>query len=74
VLRFLQPSAAKHVFVAGDCVIDWQAIVAEHGPAVWRTVFRLVSHREDALDCYQETFLQAAQYAARHTISNWPDF
>jgi RNA polymerase sigma-70 factor (ECF subfamily) len=70
----LQQSAAKQVFVAGDCVIDWQAIVAEHGPAVWRTVFRLVSHREDALDCYQETFLQAAQYATRHTVSNWPGF
>jgi RNA polymerase sigma-70 factor (ECF subfamily) len=53
-------------------VIDWSLIVAEHGPRVWRTVYRLVSHREDALDCYQETFLKAAQYAARHTVSNWP--
>ena len=52
-------------------MIDWQAIVAEHGPAVWRTIYRLVSHREDALDCYQETFFQAAQYAAEHTVSNW---
>jgi RNA polymerase sigma-70 factor, ECF subfamily len=53
-------------------VIDWQTIVAEHGPAVWRTVYRLVSHREDALDCYQETFFQAAQYAKAHVVSNWP--
>jgi RNA polymerase sigma-70 factor (ECF subfamily) len=52
-------------------VIDWQAIVDEHGPQVWRTVYRLVSHREDALDCYQETFLQAARYAPTHTVSNW---
>lgn len=53
-------------------MIDWQVIVDEHGSQVWRTVYRLVSHREDALDCYQETFLQAAQFAARHTVSNWP--
>jgi RNA polymerase sigma-70 factor (ECF subfamily) len=53
-------------------VIDWPIIVAEHGPRVWRTIYRLVSHREDALDCYQETFLKAAQYAAQHTVSNWP--
>jgi RNA polymerase sigma-70 factor (ECF subfamily) len=52
-------------------VVDWQSIVAEHGPAVWRAVYRLVSHREDALDCYQETFLRAAQYARQHTVSNW---
>lgn len=52
-------------------MIDWQTIVAEHGPAVWRTVYRLVSHREDALDCYQETFLQAAKYAVQHSVSNW---
>jgi RNA polymerase sigma-70 factor (ECF subfamily) len=53
-------------------VIDWQSIVADYGPQVWRTVYRLVSNRDDALDCYQETFLHAAQYAARHTVSNWP--
>jgi RNA polymerase sigma-70 factor, ECF subfamily len=52
-------------------VIDWQAIVNEHGPQVWRTIYRLVSHREDALDCYQETFLQAARYALEHNVSNW---
>jgi RNA polymerase sigma-70 factor, ECF subfamily len=74
VLQGLQPLTAKHAFAPGDCVIDWQAIVAEHGPSVWRTVLRLVSHREDALDCYQETFLQASNYAARQTVSNWAAF
>jgi RNA polymerase sigma-70 factor (ECF subfamily) len=52
-------------------VVDWQAIVDEHGPAVWRTIYRLVSHREDALDCYQESFLQASRYAQTRTVSNW---
>jgi RNA polymerase sigma-70 factor (ECF subfamily) len=53
-------------------VIDWQAIVDEHGPVVWRTIYRLVSRHEDALDCYQETFLRAARYASEHAVSNWP--
>jgi RNA polymerase sigma-70 factor (ECF subfamily) len=53
-------------------VIDWQAIVDDHGPAVWRTIYRLVSHREDSLDCYQEAFMQASRYAQAHTVSNWP--
>jgi len=52
-------------------VIDWPTIVADHGPAVWRTVYRLVSNREDAHDCYQETFLQAARFAKTQTVSNW---
>lgn len=52
-------------------MIDWPTIVADHGPAVWRTVYRLVSDREDADDCYQETFLQVAQYASKQTVSNW---
>jgi RNA polymerase sigma-70 factor (ECF subfamily) len=54
-----------------SAVIDWPAIVRDHGPAVWGTVYRLVSNREDANDCYQEAFLQAAQFASRQTVANW---
>jgi len=31
----------------------------------------MVSDREDAHDCYQETFLQAARLAKTQTVSNW---
>lgn len=55
-----------------SAVIDWPTIVRDHGPAVWRTVYRLVSNCEDANDCYQEAFLQAAQLASRQTVANWP--
>jgi DNA-directed RNA polymerase specialized sigma24 family protein len=34
-------------------------VVAAHADAVWRTAFRLLNNREDALDCYQQTFLDA---------------
>jgi RNA polymerase sigma-70 factor (ECF subfamily) len=42
---------------------DWTAIVHEHGPAVWRTLWRLLGNRADADECFQETFLTALQYS-----------
>jgi RNA polymerase sigma-70 factor (ECF subfamily) len=53
-------------------MIDWGAILAEHGSAVWRTVYRLLDHHDDALDCYQETFLAAFRFAHAQTIADWP--
>lgn len=52
-------------------MIDWETIVEQHGPDVWRTAYRLLSDRDQANDCYQETFLQAVKYARRHTVENW---
>ncbi|MGL4461340.1 MAG: RNA polymerase sigma factor [Planctomycetia bacterium] len=42
---------------------DWAAIVAEHGPRVWRTAFRVLNRHADAHDCYQEAFLAALKIA-----------
>jgi RNA polymerase sigma-70 factor (ECF subfamily) len=44
---------------------DWAAIVAEYGPQVWRTVFRVLKDYADAHDCYQDTFLAAWQLTPR---------
>jgi RNA polymerase sigma-70 factor (ECF subfamily) len=55
-------------------MIDWGAILAEHGPTVWRTVYRLLNHQEDALDCYQETFLAAFRFAESQRIDDWRSF
>src|SRR5262245_55164280 len=44
---------------------DWGAIVAEHGPQVWRTAFRTLNHYADAQDCYQDAFLAACQITPR---------
>ena len=52
--------------------IDWPTIVDEHGPDVWRTAYRLLSNREDAGDVYQETFLQAVEFARRQHVECWP--
>ncbi len=53
-------------------VYNWQAIVAEHGRAVWQTAYRLLGNRSDAADCFQETFLAALQVSRNervHSIS-----
>ena len=35
-------------------VIEWPAIVRDYGPIVWKTAYRLLSHHDDAADCFQE--------------------
>lgn len=51
--------------------IDWQQILAEHGPAVWRTVRCLVGNEADARDCYQTVFLEALQLAKKDKVASW---
>jgi RNA polymerase sigma-70 factor (ECF subfamily) len=55
-------------------MIDWPSILTEHGAAVWGTVYRLLNHHADALDCYQETFLAAWRFAERQPVAAWGPF
>jgi len=55
-------------------MVDWPKIVEMHGPAVWRTVYRLLGRQADALDCYQETFLAAFRSVERSPVNHWPSF
>jgi RNA polymerase sigma-70 factor (ECF subfamily) len=55
-------------------MIDWPSILAAHGATVWRTVYKLLNHHADALDCYQETFLAAWRFAERRTVADWGPF
>ena len=43
--------------------IDWERIIQEHGPMVWRTAYRLLGRVHDAQECVQETFLSALRLA-----------
>jgi RNA polymerase sigma-70 factor (ECF subfamily) len=52
-------------------VIDWQAIIEEHGPAVWQTAHRLLGNHEDAADCFQETFVSALAVSRRQRVRNF---
>jgi RNA polymerase sigma-70 factor (ECF subfamily) len=55
-------------------MVDWDVIVATHGPEVWRTAYRLLGRHDDALDCCQETFLAAYRAASRGPIGDWASF
>ena len=50
---------------------DLDAIVAAHSADVWRTAWRLLNHREDSLDCHQQTFLEAARLARSAQVGHW---
>lgn len=52
-------------------VIDWQAIIKEHGPAVWQTAYRLLGDHTDAADCFQETFVSAFEICRRQRVRNF---
>jgi RNA polymerase sigma-70 factor (ECF subfamily) len=54
-------------------VIDWEGIVRDEGPAVWRTAQRLLGNRADADECFQETFAAAVEWARKTSqpVRNW---
>lgn len=52
-------------------MIDWQAIIKEHGPAVWQTAYRLLGDQADAADCFQETFVSALAICRRQHVRNF---
>jgi RNA polymerase sigma-70 factor (ECF subfamily) len=50
---------------------DWQEIMSTEGPAVWRTAYRLLAHRADADECFQEAFVDALELSRRQEIRDW---
>ena len=53
---------------------DWDQILTEHGPSVWRIAHRLLGHAHDADDCLQEVFLSALEYSRHAQVRNWAAF
>ena len=51
---------------------DWSRIVEQHGPTVWKTVYRLLDNEPDAADCFQNVFVAALKLSRRESIRNWP--
>jgi RNA polymerase sigma-70 factor (ECF subfamily) len=51
-------------------MIDWEGILERDGPAVWRTVYRLLGHRADAEDCFQEACVAALELSRRETVNH----
>ena len=50
----------------------WETIIREHGPAVWRTVYRLLGNRSDADECMQDVFVAAVALSRREPVNSWP--
>ncbi|HEX4412649.1 MAG TPA: sigma-70 family RNA polymerase sigma factor [Lacipirellulaceae bacterium] len=57
--------------MSGRQETNWDAIVADHGCAVWETLWRLLGNRADAEDCFQETFVAAWKFSRRQTVECW---
>ena len=55
---------------------DWDGILRDEGPALWRTLWRLLGNRADVDECFQETFLAALQYSrgGGEAIRHWSAF
>jgi RNA polymerase sigma-70 factor, ECF subfamily len=51
---------------------EWETIIREHGPAVWRTAYRLLGNRSDADECMQEVFVAAVVASRRGPVQSWP--
>lgn len=51
---------------------DWDELCRVHGPLVWSTVYRVLNDHADALDCYQEVFLEAYRRTNDRAVDDWP--
>jgi RNA polymerase sigma-70 factor (ECF subfamily) len=55
----------------GAMMIDWHVILAQYGVKVWRTVYRILADHDDALDCYQDTFLAIYRSPPQVQVLDW---
>jgi RNA polymerase sigma-70 factor (ECF subfamily) len=52
-------------------VTDWDRIVREHGPLVFRIAWRILGNAADSEDVMQEVFLQVHQLQQTHPVRSW---
>ena len=50
---------------------DWDRIVREQGPLVYRTAWRILGHAADTEDVVQEVFLQAHLFVQTRPVRHW---
>jgi RNA polymerase sigma-70 factor, ECF subfamily len=51
--------------------MDWNAIVRDHGPAVFGTAWRILGQSADAEDVTQEVFLEAYRQRRSQSVRSW---
>jgi RNA polymerase sigma-70 factor, ECF subfamily len=52
-------------------MIDWEALIDEHGPLVVRISWRILGRASDVEDNVQQVFLDAYQLHAREPVRHW---
>ena len=53
---------------------NWDEIVDQHGPTVFRLAKRILGHGPDADDVVQEVFLEVFRLRAKREIRSWAGF
>ena len=53
-------------------MIDWNALIEEHGPLVSRISWRILGNSADVEDNVQEVFLEAYRLHNRMVVRHWP--
>lgn len=54
-----------------EATTDWRTIISAHEVLLWRTAYRILNHREDALDCCQQAVLDAYEYSLTRQVDQW---
>lgn len=51
---------------------DWTEIRQRYGKLIFATAFRILKRHDQALDCYQEVFLEAFTQQENRQVRDWP--
>lgn len=51
-------------------MLDWEQVLKDDGPPVWRTACRLLGNAHDAQDCFQDALTEVIERSGREPILN----
>ncbi len=51
---------------------DWEDIRQRYGTLIFSAAYRILKRQDQALDCYQEVFLEAFKQCEERPVRNWP--
>ena len=51
---------------------DWNQILDDFGPVVWKQAMRMLGNESDAADCFQSVMIEAFQLSQRQQVRSWP--
>jgi RNA polymerase sigma-70 factor (ECF subfamily) len=53
---------------------DWTEVYERYGSLVWATVYRILDHHAEALDCCQDVFAEVLDRCLAGQVRDWPAF